>query len=121
MSAVVLDCADPTGLAEFWSAALGRPVGEVTDRWAELVPAPGEMTVAFQRVARHRRTRRRWPRVPQQVHLDVAVDDLDAAVAAARARGARVLSDVHDPTGSPWQVLEDPAGHPFCFVTTGAS
>jgi Glyoxalase-like domain len=53
------------------------------------------------------------PAVPKQMHLDLAVDDLDAAEAEAIRLGAR------KPPGQPapdrWRVLLDPAGHPFCL------
>jgi len=58
-----------------------------------------------------------WPAsdVPKQLHLDLAVDDLGAAVAEARALGAR-LSDVQPAPGH-WRVLIDPAGQPFGVTT----
>lgn len=114
---VVLDCPDPSALATFWSVLLGRQVASVEEDWVELEPVVGDAAVAFQRVERHQRPR--WPsgRWPQQLHLDVFVEDLTIAVEAAVRLGARVLSEVQGGQGSPWQVLEDPAGHPFCFVT----
>lgn len=45
------------------------------------------------------------------VHLDFAVDDLDAGVARALELGAR-LAD-HQPQDGV-RVMIDPAGHPFC-------
>lgn len=47
-------------------------------------------------------------------HLDINVEDLDAAVADARACGARLAE--HQPQ-SDVRVLFDPAGHPFCLFT----
>ena len=46
--------------------------------------------------------------MPQQIHLDVMVDDPAAAGAAVLALGARKL----DGDG----VYADPAGHPFCLI-----
>ena len=46
------------------------------------------------------------------LHLDIKVDDLEAAVAHALASGAR-LAD-HQPRERV-RVLLDPAGHPFCL------
>lgn len=46
-----------------------------------------------------------------QVHLDIAVDDLDAAAADAIELGATLLDAEHDGL----RVLTDPAGHPFCL------
>jgi predicted enzyme related to lactoylglutathione lyase len=52
------------------------------------------------------------------VHLDLEVDDLDAARSRALELGAHRLSDVvSGEDGHLWQVFADPAGHPFCLVT----
>jgi len=57
-----------------------------------------------------------WPERPDEqhkmIHLDIRVDDLDAAVAHALAAGARLAE--HQPR-SDLRVLLDPAGHPFCL------
>jgi len=55
-----------------------------------------------------------WPQ-HQQMHLDLAVDDLDSAVASAIALGARQAE--HQPAPDKWRVLVDPVGHPFCLST----
>ena len=52
------------------------------------------------------------PAVPQQMHLDVMVDDLDAAEAAVL--GARRAAA--DRAGAVSRVFADPAGHPFCLI-----
>ena len=51
----------------------------------------------------------------KQMHLDVAVDDLDVAEAEALRLGARVVGSQPDPAH--YRVLLDPAGHPFCIST----
>jgi hypothetical protein len=58
-----------------------------------------------------------WPQGTQhqQMHLDLAVDDLDSAVASAIALGAREAE--HQPAPDEWRVLIDPGGHPFCVST----
>jgi hypothetical protein len=50
--------------------------------------------------------------VPQQLHLDLTVDDLDAAEAAVLALGA--TKHEYQP-GTTFRVFLDPAGHPFCL------
>jgi predicted enzyme related to lactoylglutathione lyase len=58
-----------------------------------------------------------WPDgSPQQIHLDLWVDDIDAAHEEVMSLGAKLLqvagdSDEHDS----FQVYADPAGHPFCL------
>ncbi|HEX6337549.1 MAG TPA: VOC family protein [Jiangellaceae bacterium] len=68
--------------------------------------------MSFQRVEYY--TPPRWPtqEVPQQMHLDVIVDDLDAAEAAVLELGATKRE--HQP-GTSFRVFLDPAGHPFCL------
>jgi hypothetical protein len=46
------------------------------------------------------------------MHLDVVVDDLDAAEQAVLGLGATKHS--HQP-GTSFRVFLDPAGHPFCL------
>ena len=56
----------------------------------------------------------RWPdpEFPQQLHIDVAVTDVDAAEREALAIGATRLPG----SGENWRVYADPAGKPFCLV-----
>jgi Glyoxalase-like domain len=58
----------------------------------------------------------RWPDPdhPAQVHLDIAVADLDAAHARVLRHGATLLqeTDYH-------RVYADPVGHPFCLYPGG--
>ena len=110
---VSIDCADPGPLAEFWAAMLGGDVMFTTD---EAVDVRTEwLWISAMKVDGY--TPPTWPGSdnPKQVHLDLAVDDLDAAVVEAQALGAR-LSDVQPAPGR-WRVLIDPAGHPFCVTT----
>ncbi len=50
--------------------------------------------------------------MPQQLHLDVVVDDLDTAEEETLALGATKAE--HQP-GNSFRVFLDPAGHPFCL------
>lgn len=59
-----------------------------------------------------------WPHgtIPQQVHLDLHVEDPRAAHDEAIALGARLLQAAPDPgVDEGHQVYADPAGHPFCI------
>lgn len=116
---VVLDCADPRQLARFYQSLLGGVVDQpdrrwsVGDGWATLHLDSGQV-LCFQRVDDHQPPRWPDPSRPQQVHLDLAVDDLDQAHHQALDLGATLL-DVGDGKRS-WRVFADPAGHPFCLV-----
>ncbi|WP_202875478.1 VOC family protein [Kribbella albertanoniae] len=54
----------------------------------------------------------RWPdpAFPQQMHLDITVEDLPTSDRRARALGATALRQEPGYT-----VYADPAGHPFCL------
>jgi predicted enzyme related to lactoylglutathione lyase len=107
---IVIDCPDAAALAAFYGALLDWKV-EVCDGWLEVHGEDGQC-IAFQQVEGY--TRPRWPgqEAPQQMHLDVVVDDLDAAEAAVTGLGA--TKHEHQP-GTQFRVFLDPAGHPFCL------
>jgi hypothetical protein len=107
---VVIDCPDPGALATFYAAMLDWQI-DVSDDWADIRAEYGQC-ISFQQVDGY--TPPNWPaqELPQQMHLDVMVDDLDAAEAAALALGA--TRHPHQP-GKTFRVLLDPAGHPFCL------
>ncbi len=53
---------------------------------------------------------------PQQIHLDLYVDDIKAAHDHAMSLGARLqkaATDIESAHG--YRVYADPAGHPFCL------
>jgi predicted enzyme related to lactoylglutathione lyase len=107
---IVLDCPDPAALAAFYGAMLDWKT-DISADWAEIRAEYGQC-IAFQKVADY--SRPKWPGqgVPQQMHLDVVVDDLDAAEAAVTELGA--TKHEHQP-GTSFRVFLDPAGHPFCL------
>ncbi len=107
---VVIDCADPRPVATFYGAMLGWTV-EVSDDWADVRADYGQC-LSFQQVDGYRPPE--WPgqERPQQMHLDVMVDDLDVAEEQVLALGATKAD--HQP-GTTFRVFLDPAGHPFCL------
>lgn len=108
--AVVLDCPDPQSLAEFYGALLDWKVERHEDFWS--VRAEYGDSLSFQKVDSFKPPQ--WPGqdVPQQMHLDVVVDDLDVAEAAVLELGA--TKHEHQP-GTTFRVFLDPAGHPLCL------
>jgi predicted enzyme related to lactoylglutathione lyase len=108
---VALDCPDPQALAEFYGALLGWKLERNDDDWVTIRADYGD-SLAFQQVDGYRPPQ--WPGqdVPQQMHLDVTVDDLDEAEAAVLKLGA--TKHDHQP-GTTFRVFLDPAGHPFCL------
>lgn len=105
---VILDCSDPGALAQFYSALLDQPI--TYEAHDVVVVAADETTsgLAFQLDAEHREPT--WPDtvVPQQMHLDIMVEDVGRATPHVLALGATKLPGEG--------VFADPAGHPFCLV-----
>nr|BFE59100.1 hypothetical protein GCM10020063_036260 [Dactylosporangium thailandense] len=85
---LILDCPDPAADARFWSAVLGDPITHDDGDFVVVSPDTATSGLAFQRVPDHRRPTWPGPAVPQQMHLDVMVDDLAGAAAAVVALGA---------------------------------
>jgi glyoxalase superfamily protein len=110
MPSFVIDCPDPGALAGFYATLLDWRT-EVEPDWVE-IRSPDGQCISFQQVADY--TPPVWPGqdMPQQMHLDVVVDDLDDAEQAVIALGATRAE--HQP-GTSFRVLLDPAGHPFCL------
>jgi len=106
----VIDCPDPGVLATFYGAMLDWKT-DVSADWAE-VRAENGQCISFQQVGAY--TPPSWPgqEVPQQMHLDVIVDDLDAGEAAVL--DLRATKHEHQPATT-LRVFLDPAGHPFCL------
>jgi catechol-2,3-dioxygenase len=107
---VMLDCPDAKELSAFYSELLGKPVTYEGDGMA-MVGEEGAQPVLFQQVERYVAPRWPDPAYPQQFHLDVTVDDVDAAERAALAIGATRLPG----DGENWRVYADPVGKPFCL------
>jgi catechol 2,3-dioxygenase-like lactoylglutathione lyase family enzyme len=118
LAAPVLGTPDPRGLARFYQRLLGWPIRDDEDGWATLRPEDGSTGLSFQLESDH--VPPVWPPQPgtqqMQVHLDLRVDDLDAACAVAEEAGARHLGG-HEDDDEIVRVYADPAGHPFCLFT----
>lgn len=113
LGAIAVDCPDPAGLGDFYKNVLGL---DVMFSSPDLVALQGAgVLLTFERVADHQRPD--WPRGPvsKQLHLDLAVSDLDTEESRIVALGA-TKAEVQ-PNPDKWRVLIDPAGHPFCITT----
>ena len=122
-----IDCADPINLANFYSSITGLKVDITTENtdsnivWVELKDNQGIPKLAFQKVANYKAPT--WPEgpIPQQLHLDFAVKNLDETEIELFKIGA--IKTEFQP-GSPksndysteFRVYLDPEGHPFCII-----
>ena len=118
LTSTVLGTPEPRALAEFYSKLLGWPIRTDEPEWVTLRPDDGSAGLSFQLETEHEPPT--WPTErgtrQMQLHLDIGVQDLEAAVERAEALGARCAE---------WQpqddvrVMLDPAGHPFCLFAPG--
>ena len=111
---LVLDCADPVGLAAFWAPALGYvSVGEVGS-YVALFPdgRPGPKLL-LQRVPEVKVAKNR-------MHFDIEVPDIEAEASRLEGLGAtRVVADQVSEHGTTWILMADPEGNEFCVCDAG--
>jgi catechol 2,3-dioxygenase-like lactoylglutathione lyase family enzyme len=112
LGVVVLDCPDPVALGRFYAEVLGGQIEDDGEGWVDLTGAPGT-PLAFQAAPGFVPPKWPAPDASLQFHLDLKVEDLDAAEKRVLALGAKAL-DAEDRART-WRVYADPAGHPFCL------
>ena len=125
VTSVTMGCPNPHALAAFYARLPGATVtasdppreGEPPEAgWAQLRTTGdrGNLTLHFEFETQWRPLV--WPSEPGQQHitqhLDILVDDLEAAVTWAEACGASQMGFRPQETV---RVMRDPAGHPFCL------
>ncbi|WP_286959293.1 MULTISPECIES: VOC family protein [Arsenicicoccus] len=118
LAMVTLDCADPGPVSDFWTAVLGWDKAYGDESYAMLTGPTHAL--GFGRVEGYEPPA--WPDAGgrKQFHLDLAVEDIEAAEQRCVELGATVpdeqpADDADDQEGT-WRVLRDPAGHPFCLT-----
>jgi catechol 2,3-dioxygenase-like lactoylglutathione lyase family enzyme len=113
LHSLVIDCPDPRRLAPFYEALLGLSRVADENSWVTLAGRGHRLDLQASTEQRPAT----WGRdsIPQQMHLDVLVADLDQAERDVIALGAALLEGSDKPIG--YRVYADPAGHPFCLVT----
>ena len=114
---IVVDCPDADTSARFWAAVLGwERVQEIANAVDIAPTSDSRRRLVFQQVADYRPPS--WPDqgTPQQLHLDVRVDDLEIAEQRVRALGAVPLAERVVSDDEIYRVYADPAGHPFCLI-----
>ena len=130
---VVLDATDSRALGEFYRELLGfvyrsgdelPPPGQPDPQgedWLVLRDRTGDARLAIQHVDDLATTTWPDPAVPQQLHLDLTVPNMDELTVQrdrALALGATVLLDRSADPDEPLYVFADLAGHPFCIFVS---
>lgn len=113
---LVLDCADPEKLADFWAPALGYVTLGSAGNYVLLVATDGNQPkLLLQRVPEPKTAKNR-------MHLDIVTPDIHGEAARLEALGAnRVGPESMSEHGSTWVLMEDPEGNEFCVCDGGAS
>ncbi|WP_330181929.1 VOC family protein [Nocardia sp. NBC_01503] len=112
---LVIDCADPRRLAEFWCEVLGYVEIDWDDGDVEIGP-PGSgaggpaITLLFSRSADPRRGK-----LPMHLDVNPTDRDQDAELERLLAAGARKV-DIGQTGAESWHVLADPEGNEFCLL-----
>ena len=106
VSALVVDCANPSSLAAFWQVLLGGDLVPYPEFDVVALRAPG-VTFDFVRNEDRKQSKNRW-------HLDLAADDPVAVVAMALELGATRADDVC--VSEQFTVMRDPEGNEFCVL-----
>ena|SRR5215207_5555487 len=109
----VIDCPDPQALAAFYAEVLGMRVNEDYGDFVVLGIGPTDRQLAFQRASTWVAPAWPDPTLPQQLDLDIRVDDVETAERSVVALGGR---RVPGPRETGFRVFLDPVGHPFCLV-----
>jgi catechol 2,3-dioxygenase-like lactoylglutathione lyase family enzyme len=110
---VVFDTQNPRRLAEFYAGLLGGEIAVEEDDWV-VVTDPQGRRLACQLSPQHQPPTFPDPRGSQQMHLDILVEDPDAAERQVLELGATRVTDADGEEN--FRVFRDPAGHPFCLV-----
>ncbi|WP_433351630.1 VOC family protein [Microtetraspora malaysiensis] len=110
LTAIIIDCAAPKALAEFYENLTGWKITHCDDDFAYL--GDGPIQLAFQRVDGYQGPG--WPDAAKHAHLDFKVADLEVTIKELVALGATKLD--FQPGEGQWTVLADPEGHLFCVA-----
>ena len=108
---LVIDCADPELLSQFWAAVLHYEICDSDATTAAIEDPEGlHPSLWFQKVAEGKYAKNR-------IHFDLDVDEgaLEAAVAELRTLGAHEI-DLGQGEHHTWVVMADPEGNEFCVV-----
>lgn len=107
---VTFDCRDARKVAEFWSAALDRPIDPDPSEYFTSIGREDGIVPAlfFAKVPEPRSQKNR-------VHIDLEADNREKEIARLLALGA-TRGPNHDEYGHSWTVMADPEGNEFCVA-----
>ncbi|MGE4242557.1 VOC family protein [Ramlibacter sp.] len=119
---ICIDVSDLDAAIAFYTQGIGLRLGRRLQKgWAELLGATSPIDLLCEEdgsspLGADHPQRRSFARHWTPVHLDFAVDDLDAAVARAVAQGAKLERPIQERKWGRMANLADPWGHGFDFL-----
>jgi predicted enzyme related to lactoylglutathione lyase len=117
---VNIDVDDLHQATAFYCDGLGLKVGRHFGDWLELVGGSSPIYLlpkkAGSPISPVAGDTRDYARHWTPVHLDFVVDDIEAAMARAKAAGATVEQDARDHAYGRLALLADPFGNGFCLL-----
>lgn len=105
--AITIDVEDLDRSAQFWSAVLGLKGARRGGSYLYFERQGGGPIFCLQRVPEKKTAKSR-------MHIDIAVEDADAASARVEGLGGKRLQVVEE-SGTRWIVMADPDGNEFCL------
>jgi catechol 2,3-dioxygenase-like lactoylglutathione lyase family enzyme len=120
---LAIDCQDVAPVARFYEQLLGFRIGDYAPpHWAQLHDPNGGVHLNIQGDDSYLPPV--WPDQPgaqgKMLHLEVLVDNLDAAIKTALdAGGVEAPWQPPDRNSSRIRIMLDPAGHPLCLFVHG--
>jgi len=113
---LVLDCADPDKLAEFWSAAIDYTILGGAGNYVLLVDETGQQPKLLLQLVDEPKAGK------NRMHFDIETPTVDEEVARLESIGARrIVDDAIEEHGNRWVVMADPEGNEFCVCNAGQS
>jgi predicted enzyme related to lactoylglutathione lyase len=110
LAEITIDCAQPQVVGDFWAALLGGTLSSPLPGWLRLGTVGDPMpALNFQPVPE--------PKIGKaRIHLDLLVDDIEAAVERVTSLGGRSSGERHDYAEGTVRVMADPEDNEFCMV-----
>ena len=122
IASVTFDCADALTVAQFWSAALDRPLDRnASSDFATIGFAGRRDEVGWVPVDRDHDPTWMFAKVPEpkaaknRLQFDLMTPDPEAEVARLVELGATRIADTEE-YGYKWTVMADPEGNEFCVA-----
>ena len=108
LASVVIDVANLDRAVAFWSSVLGAEPGERFLHYQFIGPRHGTPAIVLQEVPE--------PKVGKnRMHLDLACEDINAALRQVEQLGGRKVREIQDP-GETFIVVADVDGNEFCLL-----